>query len=162
MSKTGNEIFRAALYEISQPPRANRANPGVLSYVKTDCGERGAQAIPAQFARVKVCDIKARRGETPHCRMIVVANLFLPSSIGFQWIVRIINIRQTKPLTVYVDNLEALFMSADKIEAAVSEITGEAQAPEATPTLVLPSAATIPTFSPVPPTPTYAPITTPR
>ncbi|MEW6236227.1 MAG: formylglycine-generating enzyme family protein [Candidatus Omnitrophota bacterium] len=77
-----------------------------------------------------------------------LADFFLPPSTGFQGIVQIINTSKTEPLTVYVDNLEALFMSADKIEAAVSEITGETEAPEATSTPVPPVATPTPTPSP--------------
>ncbi|MEW6238625.1 MAG: formylglycine-generating enzyme family protein [Candidatus Omnitrophota bacterium] len=86
-----------------------------------------------------------------------LADFFLPPSTGFQGIIQIINTSQSEPLTAYIDNLDILVMSEDKIELDVSEITGMAAGTETTPTLTPTPLPPTPTPSPIPPTATPIP-----
>ncbi len=70
-----------------------------------------------------------------------IADFFLPPSTGFQGIIQILNTSETESLTAYVDNLEVLNLGEDKIDLAISEITG---------TEPVPVSMTTPTPTPIP------------
>lgn len=62
-----------------------------------------------------------------------LSEFFIPPSNGFQPIVQVVNTSQTEPLTVYLDNLEAIDLGPERINIALEEIIGCPFVPTPTP-----------------------------